>query len=79
MKQTAAVSALFILVNSLAGLAGLFAKGFDFRLEMVWMIVVVFIGGLAGSYLGAMKFGGSFLKKVLVVVLLMTSVKLLFA
>jgi len=79
MKQTAAVSALFILVNSLAGLAGLFTKGFDFRPEMVWMIVVAFIGGLAGSYLGAMKFEGGFLKKVLAVVLLMASIKLLFA
>lgn len=79
MKQTAAVSALFILVNSLAGLAGLFTKGFDFRPEMVWMIVVAFIGGLAGSYLGAMKFEGAILKKVLAVVLLMASMKLLFA
>lgn len=79
MKQTAAVSALFILVNSLAGLAGLFTKGFDFRPEMVWMIVVAFIGGLAGSYLGAMKFEGAILKKVLAVVLLMASIKLLFA
>lgn len=79
MKQTAAVSALFILVNSLAGLAGLFTKGFDFRPEMVWMIVIAFIGGLSGSYLGAIKFKGAFLKKVLAVVLLMASVKLLFA
>jgi len=78
MKQTAAVSALFILVNSLAGLAGLFTKGFDFRPEMAWMIIVAFIGGLTGSYLGAMKFEGAFLKKVLAVVLLMASVKLLF-
>lgn len=78
MKQTAAVSALFILVNSLAGLGGLVTKGFDFRVEMVWMIAVAFIGGLAGSYLGAMKFKGDFLKKVLAAVLLMASVKLLF-
>lgn len=79
MKQTAAVSALFILVNSLAGLAGLFTKSFEIRPEMLWMIVVAFIGGLAGSYLGAKKFEGAFLKKVLAVVLLMASIKLLFA
>ena len=78
MKQTAAVSALFILVNSLAGLAGLFTNGFDYRPEMLWMIVVAYTGGLAGSYLGAMKFKSAFLKRILAVVLLIASVKLLF-
>ena len=78
MKQTAAVSALFILVNSLAGLAGLFTKGFDFRPEIIWMIVVAFAGGLAGSYMGAMKFESSNLKKLLAIVLLMAAIKLLF-
>lgn len=43
------------------------------------MIVVAFAGGLAGSYLGAMKLESSYLKKLLAVVLLMASVKLLFA
>ena len=77
MKQTAAVSALFILVNSLAGLAGLFTNGFDYRPEMIWMIVVTFTGGLAGSYLGARRFKSIFLKRILAVVLLIASVKLL--
>ncbi len=79
MKQTAAVSALFILANSFAGLAGLFTKGFDFRTEMVWMIVIAFSGGLAGSYLGSKKLNTTFLKKLLAMVLLMASIKLLFA
>ena len=77
MKQTAAVSALFILVNSVAGLAGLFTNGFDYRPEMIWMIVVAFTGGLAGSYLGARRFKSIFLKRILAVVLLIASVKLL--
>lgn len=79
MKQTAAVSALFILVNSIAGLAGLFTKGFHFMPEMVWMIIIAFSGGLAGSYMGAMKFESGFLKNILAAVLLMASIKLLFA
>ena len=49
MKKTAAVSALFIFVNSIAGLAGLFAKGFEFKTEMGVMIVLALIGGIAGS------------------------------
>lgn len=52
MKQTAAVSALFIFVNSLAGLAGIFTTGFEYKPEIVWMIVIAFTGGLTGSYLG---------------------------
>lgn len=78
MKQTAAVSAIFIFVNSIAGLAGLFTRGSHFSSEMVWMIVVAFAGGLTGSYFGAMKFKGAFLRKVLAFVLLIASIKLLF-
>lgn len=79
MKQTAAVSALFIFVNSLAGLAGIFTTGFEYKQEIVWMIAIAFTGGLAGAYLGAKKFNSIFLKRLLAVVLLMASVKLLFA
>ncbi|MBI5857727.1 MAG: sulfite exporter TauE/SafE family protein [Sphingobacteriales bacterium] len=78
MKQTAAVSALFIFVNSLAGLAGLFTTGFEYKPEMGWMIAVAFAGGLAGSYLGALKFNSLLLKRILAAVLLIASVKLLF-
>ena len=79
MKQTAAVSALFIFVNSLAGLAGIFTTGFEYKPEIIWLIVIAFAGGLAGSYLGAKKFNNIFLKRLLAVVLLMASIKLLFA
>ena len=78
MKQTAAVSALFIFVNSLAGLAGLFTRSFQFSPEMVWMIAIAFAGGLTGSYLGAIKFKGNLLRKVLAFVLLIAAVKLFF-
>ena len=79
MKQTAAVSALFIFVNSLAGLAGVFTSGFEYKPEIVWLIAVAFAGGLAGSYLGAKKLDNKFLKRLLAFVLLMASLKLLFA
>jgi uncharacterized membrane protein YfcA len=78
MKQTAAVSALFIFVNSLAGLAGLFTNGFDYKPEMGIMIAVAFAGGLAGSYFGAKKFETVLLKRILAAVLLIAAVKLLF-
>lgn len=78
MKQTAAVSALFILVNSLSGLAGIFTKEFHFSSEMSWMILVALAGGLTGSYFGSIKIGSDVLKKILAAVLLIASIKLLF-
>ncbi len=78
MKETAAVSALFIFVNSIAGIAGLFTNSFEFRQEMVIMVAIAFVGGLAGSYFGAKYFQNIFLRKLLAVVLLIASVKLIF-
>jgi uncharacterized membrane protein YfcA len=78
MKRTAAVSALFIFVNSIAGFAGLFIQGFEFKTEMGWMISIALIGGIAGSYFGANQFKNEFLNKILAVVLLLASVKLFF-
>ncbi|TRX27787.1 sulfite exporter TauE/SafE family protein [Flavobacterium franklandianum] len=78
MKKTAAVSSLFIFVNSIAGFAGLFTKGFEFKTEMGWMIVLALIGGIAGSYFGANKFKSDFLNKLLAIVLIIASIKLIF-
>ncbi len=78
MKQTAALSALFIFVNSLSGFAGLLVKGFEYKNEMGIMLVIAFIGGIAGSYYGSRKFENALLNKILAVVLIMASVKLFF-
>lgn len=77
MKQTAAVSSLFILVNSLAGLAGIFINQFHFESEMQLLLLLALAGGLSGAYLGAMKFNIPFLRKLLAVVLLIASIKLI--
>lgn len=78
MKQTAAVSALFIFVNSIAGLTGLFTRGFELSPQIVVMTLVAFAGGLTGSFWGAMKLNGDYLKRILAFVLLIASIKLLF-
>ncbi len=77
MKKTAAVSALFIFVNSLAGLAGLFTKGIQLESQMIWMLLIAFAGGALGSYFGAGHFENKKLKWILAVVLLIASVKLM--
>ena len=77
-KQTAAISALFIFVNSLSGLAGQLTKGINFSPDMVTYVGVAFAGGLCGAYLGALKFNQNILKNTLAVVLMLAGWKLIF-
>ncbi|HTQ63788.1 MAG TPA: sulfite exporter TauE/SafE family protein [Puia sp.] len=77
-KQTAAISALFIFVNSLSGLAGQLTKGIHFTANMYTYVVIAFAGGLCGAYFGALRFKQSWLKNILAVVLMFASYKLLF-
>jgi uncharacterized membrane protein YfcA len=77
-KQTAAISALFIFVNSVAGLAGQFTKGIEFNNNMLLYVVVAFSGGMLGAYYGAAKFNQNVLKNVLGLVLFMAAFKLWF-
>ncbi len=77
-KQTAAISALFIFMNSVSGLAGQLTKGITFSPDMFTYVAVAFVGGLLGAYLGALKFNQNILKNILAIVLAMAAYKLLF-
>jgi uncharacterized membrane protein YfcA len=77
-KQTAAISALFIFVNSVSGLAGQLTQGIVFSSQMILYVAIAFGGGLLGAYFGALKFKQGILKNVLAVVLLLAAYKLLF-
>lgn len=76
MKQTAAVSALFILVNSIAGLIGYITKGGMLPEASFPLIVIVFIGGLFGAFYGSKKMNTSQLRYVLALVLSIAVFKL---
>jgi uncharacterized membrane protein YfcA len=78
MKQTAAISALFIFVNSLSGLAGQLTKGIHFSPDMYAYVVIAFVGGICGAYFGSLKFKSNILKYLLAVVLMVAAYKLLF-
>ncbi|HJS53982.1 MAG TPA: sulfite exporter TauE/SafE family protein [Chitinophagaceae bacterium] len=78
MKQTAAVSALFIFVNSLSGLAGQLTKGINFSPDMYAYVGVAFVGGIWGAYFGSLKFRQNILQYLLALVLIVASYKLLF-
>ena len=77
-KQTAAISALFIFVNSAAGLGGQVTKGISFSNDMYIYVAIAFTGGICGAYFGALKFKQSILSHVLALVLLVAAWKLLF-
>jgi uncharacterized membrane protein YfcA len=69
MKQTAAVSALFILVNSISGISGFLLKGGVMPESSIPLIGVVLVGGLFGGYYGSKKFNSGVLRNILAVVL----------
>ena len=77
-KQTAAISALFIFVNSLSGLFGQLTRGIQFSGEMALMVAIAFGGGLLGAWLGSLKFRQENLKIILAAVLSLAAFKLLF-
>jgi len=77
-KETAAISALFIFVNSVSGLTGQLTKGIHFTADMYTYVIIAFVGGLCGAYFGALKFRQVILKNVLATVLVLAAYKLLF-
>jgi uncharacterized membrane protein YfcA len=77
-KQAAAVSALFILVNSIAGLAGNWASTRSLP-SFAWILLIAAgVGGVLGSYLGSWRFNSVLIKRFLAAVLLIASLKLIF-
>lgn len=76
-KQTAAISAAFILVNSLAGLTGFLSKNSMPEMEIVYMILAGIAGGLIGSYVGSYRIKELYLRYSLAVVLVFAGIKLI--
>lgn len=77
-KQTAALSALFIFVNSIAGFLGMQAWKIDFEKEILLFIPLTLIGGISGAYFGAFRWQTKRLKMLLASVLLVAAIKLIF-
>ncbi|MEW6401317.1 MAG: sulfite exporter TauE/SafE family protein [Chloroflexota bacterium] len=65
-KHASAVSAAFIVLNSISGLIGRFAGG-TFQLDTLSLslIPLALLGALAGSYWGALRFSGLSLRRAL--------------
>jgi len=78
-RRTAGASAVFILVNSAAGLAGYLAGGGSVPAAAGPLAAVALAGGLFGSWLGARRLVPLALRRVLAVVLVVAGAKLLLS
>ncbi|WP_288072254.1 sulfite exporter TauE/SafE family protein [Hydrotalea sp.] len=77
-KQTAAICAIFIFLNSLSGMAGQIKTGFPLSTQIIYIVIIVLLGGWVGAYTGSKKLNEKNMKYMLAVVLIMASIKLLF-
>lgn len=78
MKEAAAVSALFIWVNSAAGLIGQVSSGVEISSQSFALVAIALVGGFFGSYYGSRKLENKSLKYLLAFVLIIASIKLFF-
>jgi len=77
-KTAAGVSAMFILVNSISGLAGNFRQAMELSSDVWLWIVAAVAGGIIGSTLGSRRFNSLTLRRVLALVLVFAGIKLIF-
>lgn len=78
MKKAAAVSALFIWVNSTAALLGQFSSGVRLSWDVIVLAIIALIGGYFGSYYGSKRLNNVILRYILAFVLCIASIKLFF-
>ncbi len=78
MKEAAAVSALFIWVNSASGLIGQISSGVVIEKASFVLVVIALIGGVLGGYYGSKKINNKNLQYMLAFVLMIASAKLFF-
>ncbi len=77
MKEAAAVSALFIWVNSAAGIMGQLVKGVEFDTTIWLYILLAAFGGFLGGLSGSSRMKNSNLRFLLAFVLILASIKLI--
>lgn len=78
MKEAAAVSALFIWVNSASALIGQFSIGVTIEKESFLLVAIALVGGVFGGYYGSKKINNQKLRYILAFVLIIACGKLIF-
>jgi uncharacterized membrane protein YfcA len=78
IRQAAALSALFILVNSIAGLVGYFTKVRSIPSLGLILSAAAITGGVIGSHFGSRRFAVRVISLCLATVLIIAGIKLIF-
>lgn len=79
VKEAAAVAAVFIFINSFAGLTGHFiSQGITVHAQLPLWLLLVIIGGYFGAGQGSRIFSELAVRRILGVVLALASIKLIF-
>ena len=76
MKEAAAVSALFIWVNSASGLFGQLSSGVNLTTNAFVLVGLALVGGIFGSYYGSQRWNNRRLEYFLALVLTSAGIKL---
>jgi uncharacterized membrane protein YfcA len=77
-KKISALASLFILVNSISGLAGQVTRSHDIDWKFIApLLVAVFFGGQIGSRLGARKFNPAYIKRITAILIVIAGIKIL--
>lgn len=77
IKETAAISSIFIFLNSISGLIGTWYTGIVLPPEIIYWVLAGMAGGIAGGYAGSRKFSTTWITYALSLVLTIAGVKLL--
>ncbi len=77
-RHAAGLSVIFVLANSIFGLAGILKSSafFDFKLTIIWVASVT-MGAMVGTYFGVFRFSNIRIQKMLGAVMLIAALKLL--
>ncbi|MGH9800479.1 MAG: sulfite exporter TauE/SafE family protein [Blastocatellia bacterium] len=76
-RQVSAISAAFILVNSISGFAGLLSHTPSVPKQIPFFAIAAVIGGFIGAEYGSRRIAGANLKRLLAVVLIIAGIKMI--
>ena len=78
VKKISALASVFILVNSISGLAGQLTRSSNLDWPFIFpLLIAVLIGGQIGSRLGAKKFNSLHVKRITAVLILVAGINIL--
>lgn len=77
VRVISGVAAMFILVNSVSGLLGVFSHHPALSPNLPYWVCAVMVGGLIGAHLGSKRLNTALIQRVLAVVLLISGLKMI--